>query len=379
MNSIKILHCADFHIGASRTGLKGALSSGSTEIKNTFFKVLDICRKEAVDFLLIAGDLFDTPFPDAETAAEIIQAMSNIPDTTIAISPGNHDCACPGSFYLKNDFPDNVVVFTSFAEYFDFPEKKVRLFGAAFTDRFERISLLSQKLEVHPEFINLCVLHGDIVSGLTESVYNPISQNSIKESGLDYLALGHIHKRSEIKKAGDTAFSYCGCPDGKGFDEDGSRGVYIGTVKRGHCNLSYTELSSRQYIFAETDISNCDTSAAISSKIIVQLKSQFPETFDKNLYRISLVGEVDFSFSPNISQIETTLSEVLEYAKVKDCTEFQVKDIEKIASESTLRGIFVQKMLKLSENANPEDAVTYRSALKLGLKAFESEVTLGVN
>ncbi len=379
MDSIKILHCADFHIGASRTGLKGALSSGSTEIKNTFFKVLDLCHKEAVDFLLIAGDLFDTPFPDTETAAEIIQAMSNIPDTIIAISPGNHDCACPGSFYLKNDFPDNVIVFTSFAEYFDFPEKKVRLFGAAFTDRFERIPLLSQKLDVHPEFINLCVLHGDVVSELSESLYNPISQNSIKESGLDYLALGHIHKRSEIKKANDTFFSYCGCPDGKGFDEDGSRGVYIGNVKKGHCDLSYTELSSRQYIFTETDISDCDTSAAISSKIIAQLKKQFPETFDKNLYRLNLVGEIDFSFSPNISQIETTLSEALEYIKVKDCTEFQIKDIEKIASENTLRGIFVQKMLELSKNSNTEDALVYRSALKLGLKAFESEVTLGAN
>lgn len=379
MNGIKILHCADFHIGASRTGLKNTLLSGIAEIKNTFFKVLDICHKESVDFLLIAGDLFDTPFPSAETAAEIIQAMSNIPDTIIAISPGNHDCACPGSFYLKNDFPENVIVFTSFAEYFDFPEKKVRLFGAAFTDRFERIPLLPQKPEVHPEFINLCVLHGDVVSGLTESVYNPISQSSIKESGLDYLALGHIHKRSEIKRANGTFFSYCGCPDGKGFDESGSRGVYIGTVKKGRCDLSYTELSSRQYIFAETDISNCDTSAAISSKIITQLKSQFPETFEKNLYRISLVGDVDFSFSPNISQIETTLSDVLEHVKVKDCTGFQIKDIEKIASESTLRGIFVQKMLELSENANPEDAMAYRSALKLGLKAFESEVTLGAN
>ncbi|MBQ9757367.1 MAG: metallophosphoesterase [Clostridia bacterium] len=379
MDSIKILHCADFHIGASRSGLKNSLKSGSAEIKNTFFKVLDLCKAESVDFLLIAGDLFDTPFPDNETATEIIHAMSQLSDTVIAISPGNHDCACPGSFYLKNSFPENVVVFTSFAEYFDFPDKKTRLFGAAFTDRFERIPLLSQKLEIHHEFTNLCVLHGDIVSGLAESEYNPITQNSIKESGFDYLALGHIHKRSEIKRSGDTFFSYCGCPDGKGFDEDGSRGIYLGTIKKGHCDLSYVELSSRQYLFVKTDISDCDTSAAVSSKILAQLKNEYPDTFEKNLYRISLTGEIGGGFSPNISQIETTLSENLEYVKVQDLTELRLENLEKIANESTLRGIFVQKMLELSKNADSDDAALCRKALKLGLRAFESEVSLSDN
>jgi len=379
MDGIKILHAADFHIGSSKSGLKESAYSGSEEIKNTFFKVLNLCRTESVDFLLIAGDLFDTPFVDSDTFAEISDAMTQISDTIIAISPGNHDCACPGSVYLKNSFPKNVVIFTSFTEYFDFTDKNVRLFGAAFTDRFERIPLLSGRLETNPDMINICVLHGEVISSLSESQYNPITQSAIKESGLDYLALGHIHKRSEIEKSGNTFYSYCGCPDGRGFDEDGSRGIYMGTVQKGKCSLKYVQLSSRQYIFHETDISDCESSVRISSKILAQLKERFPDTFDKNLYRVSLTGTLQSPFSPSIVQIESALGEDLLYIKITDRTEADLKDIKNIAKESSLRGIFVQKILEMSNSADPKDAEIYHKALKIGLKAFEREVTLGDN
>jgi len=77
MDGIKILHAADFHIGSSKSGLKESAYSGSEEIKNTFFKVLNLCRTESVDFLLIAGDLFDTPFVDSDTFAEISDEEKN--------------------------------------------------------------------------------------------------------------------------------------------------------------------------------------------------------------------------------------------------------------------------------------------------------------
>lgn len=379
MDGLRILHAGDFHIGATRSTLGNTRGMGRAEIKNTFFKVLDICRTNSVDFLLIAGDLFDTPFPDADTVAEIIHAISQTPDTIIAISPGNHDCACPGSVYLNHTFPENVFIFTSFVEYFDFPEKNTRLYGAAFTDRFEKLPLLSGTTEINPDMINLCVLHGDIVSSHSDSLYNPITPDTIKTSGFDYLALGHIHKRSDIQKCGNTFYAYCGCPDGKGFDEDGSRGAYLGTISKGMCNMEYIELSSRKYLLEKTDITECQNSLEISSKILDEIKQKYPRDFDNNLYRIYLTGTLSTDFSLNTIQIESILNQNLPYAKVYDNTDTDFSNIKAIAGESSLRGIFVQKMLEMTENADSNDLDTYKKALKLGLKAFEKEVLWGDN
>jgi len=375
MADVKIIHTGDFHIGASRT----AVHNGKAEIKNTFFKMLNICKSEDVDFLLISGDLFDTPFVDSDTVSEVIRAMSQIPETVIAIAPGNHDCSCPGSVYLNNSFPENVVIFSHAFEFYDFPHKNVRLHGAAFCDRFENQSLLPESISLHPEMINLCVLHGDLVSNISESNYNPITKTQISNSGFDYMALGHIHKRSELQKLGNTYYSYCGCPDGKGFDESGSLGIYMGTVGKGKCDLTYTELSSRKYVFVESDISDCKNSLEISDKIHTQIKTDFHDDFQNNLYRITLTGNVSTDFSPNVPQISESLKSCLYYVQISDKTEPDISDVSSIAAENSLRGIFTSKVLELMNTASPDEAEKYRLALQLGIKAFEREVTLNDN
>ncbi len=375
MSEIKILHTGDLHIGSSRTGIKG----GRAEIINTFFRIINLCKTEKVDFLLISGDLFDRPFVDADTASEIIGAMSQIPDTVIAISPGNHDCACPESIYSTAKFPQNVVIFSSFSNSFDFPHKNVCLFGSAFADTFQEKPLLTKSYSLSPDRINLCVLHGDLVPSTTESRYNPITANAISECGFDYLALGHIHKRTEIKKLGKTFFSYCGCPDGKGFDEDGSRGVYLGTIGKEICNLNYIEMSSRQYVLDQTDITDCKTSLDIATKISAQLKEKYSPDYGKNLYRISLIGNINADFLPNITQIESALRDEVEYIRICDKTDTDLTDISLIASENSLRGIFVQKMLQMAEDADESQKELHMRALQLGLKAFEKGVSLNDN
>ena len=89
MNGVKILHVADCHIGASRSFLQGENVCGNTEIKDTFRKIIEVCKKDAIAFLLISGDLFETPFPDQEDVIEICHLFSQIPDTIVAIAAGN--------------------------------------------------------------------------------------------------------------------------------------------------------------------------------------------------------------------------------------------------------------------------------------------------
>jgi len=343
MEEVKIIHTGDLHIGSSRSDV----INGKAEIINTFFRIVKLCETERVDFLLISGDLFETPFAETDTVTEIIDAIEKIPETIVAISPGNHDCACAGSVYSVADFPKNVIIFNTLDDYFLFPQKNVCLFGAAFKSNFESDSMLKRPETLNPDFINICVLHGDIVSSAAESKYNPITASQIANCGFDYLALGHIHKRTEILKIGATFFSYCGCPDGRGFDEYGSRGLYLGTVTKGHCNLQYVEMSSRKYVFDSVDISDCETSLSITSKILSYLQESYAPDYEKNLYRISLNGILPASFVPNIDQIQSTIDHQLTYIQITDRTETDLTDIATIAKENSLRGLFVQKMLQM--------------------------------
>ncbi len=376
MNTVKILHAADCHIGSSRSYLS---EKSSFEIKNTFYKIINMCKTESIDFLLIAGDLFETPFPSADDVADVIHMFSQIPDTIIAIVSGNHDYACLGSVYLKHNFPENVRIFTSFVEYFDFPEKNVRLWGAGFTDRFENLSLLSATNDLPADMINICIMHGELLGDLSESCYNPISVKQIENCGFDYLALGHIHKRTEILKSGNTYYSYCGCPDGKGFDEDGSKGIYIGELGKGSCQLEYRELSSRKYIFERFDVSSLSSSIQIAEKILEFLKDKYSDSFGDNLYRLTLFGCVDSDVIINLNSIKAFLADYLSYCDVFDETELDFNSICSFADETSLKGIFVKKMLSKLENASDIEAENIQNALKLGLLAFEREVKLNDN
>ncbi len=375
MNSVKILHTADLHLGSNRSNVKG----GKAEIENTFLKIINLCKTQSVDFLLIAGDLFDTPFVAPDLAARVISAMEQIPETTIAISPGNHDCICPGSFYLKYNLPPNAVVFSSFLEYIDFPEKNVRLWGAGFTDRFEKLSLLQAADKMNNDMINLCVMHGEISAESTHSSYNPIYTSAIQKCGFHYLALGHIHKRSEIQKLGKAHYSYCGCPDGMGFDEVGAMGVYIGEISISDVKLEFLETSSRKYQLENIDVTACTNTFEVSDRILNYLKQSYGDKFSKNLYRISLTGIVSIDTSISASQLQSVLADTLYYVEVVDKCETDILGIESIATETSLRGIFAGKMLEKLNSAAPEEQEKYKNALKLGLRAFSKGVTLNDN
>lgn len=373
--AVKILHTADLHIGSGRTGVK----NGKAEIENTFFRIIDICKNESIDFLLIAGDLFNSPFVPHETAEKIVSAISKIPETVVAISPGNHDFVCPGSIYSKYKFPDNVVVFSSFLEHRDFPEKNVRLWGAGFTDRFETLPLLQINENTNNDFLNLCVLHGEVVADNSPSVYNPIYPGTIKQSGFDYLALGHIHKYSDIEKLGNTYFAYSGSPDGMGFDETGSHGVYIGSVSKDACELSRIELSSRQYIETSFDITSHQNIFSIADSILENIKQSDTESYAQNLYRINLTGEVLASFFVDTAQLCKLLSEKLFFVEVTDKTTTDASDLLKLANEASLRGVFVKKAIEKISAASGTEEALLKNALKIGLQAFSKEVTLNDN
>jgi DNA repair exonuclease SbcCD nuclease subunit len=254
---------------------------------------------------------------------------------------------------------------------FTFKELGLKVYGRSFETAFlEGVSTPKLKGD-DDEFINLLIHHGELKSDL-DSRYNAITKDFITSSKMDYIALGHVHKRSEIGQLADTYFAYCGCPEGQGFDELGEKGVLIGEIGKNICTMEFVPLAKRLHIHEKVNISQLETNE-IANKILETLQTNYGENYSENLYKIELTGTTDADVLVDIADITARISEKVYFAKVKDNTQQNI-DLEALAKEKNLRGIFVKKMLEKISSAEADTRMQYETALELGLKAFVSEV-----
>ena len=372
MDSVRILHCADLHIGAECSFLGVKSRTRRAEVKKTFHRILELCREEKTELLLIAGDLFDDVTVSSELLGEVRDAFAALPECTVAIAAGNHDAATPDSPYMLEDFwPDNVILFTSQPECRVLPELGVRLVGGGFTGTYCYQSMLRKLPSMDDGLINIGVMHGDPVSDNARSDYNAVTQRMIQMSGLDYLALGHIHKRTEVLKAGNTYYAYPGCPEGQGFDETGDKGVYVGTVEKGYCNLQYRSVCRRRMTELSVDVTEVTQRGELMAYLRSCLEAENGEGYREHIYRLTLTGEPQNDMCRNVEDILAELEDVW-YLKIKNKTRPRINP-EELVQENSLRGIYVKRMTQLTGTVPEEQR---EMALRLGLRAFFGEINI---
>ena len=375
MNTIKILHCSDIHIGASQNFLGVKSESRRYEILSVFEKIIDICVQEKVQLLAIAGDMFDSNNIDMYFVKSVLDRFSDAKQLNIVFAAGNHDPINAQSPLAKVKLPENFHILKTGGDVITLPEIGVRVYGRSFETAFmDGDPVPPAALE--DDFINLMIVHGDLTADI-QSRYNPITRDYIGRSKMDYIALGHIHKRSEITRIGNTFFAYCGCPEGQGFDESGEKGVYIGNIGKGICELEFFPTARRRHIVERIDISDTPKDR-IADTVLEILQKKYGSDYGDNLYKIELCGRADTDTQINTESINYRISEKVYFSKTSDLT-VPEENLDTLAEEKSLKGIFVKNMLKRIENADSETAEKYKSALKLGLNAFNKEVKFDDN
>lgn len=331
---MKILHTADWHLDAPLD----ADPQLRRELAAIPKKIAELCKNEGCDLMLIAGDLFDGP-ASPQTVKNVTGILANLAIPVI-ITPGNHDFCGADSPYLQAQWPKNVHIFTQpEITSLSLPELDVRIYGAGYTS-MDCPGLLKNFRAEGPERWHIGVLHGEIAAS---TPYCPMTRNQIQETGLDYLALGHIHKGGTVQ-AGGTLCAWPGCPMGKGFDETGAKGVII-TEPGGRS--AFIPLDTPRFFDEQVDADGDPAQA---------LQAALPALPTQDRYRITLTG---YSPAPDPEALAAAFPHI-PHLTVLDETVPQV-DLWANANEDSLEGAFFNILYQQAQS--PSEGLRRRAEL----------------
>lgn len=359
MSVLKILHTADLHLDSPFEGLpKDKAVLRRQRQRGLLKRLAELAKSENVDIVLLAGDLLDSGSCYAETGEELIKTLSDIP-APVFISPGNHDFYSQYSLYSKLKFPENVHIFkNNRIECVNLPGSSARVWGAAFTDKYSSALLEGFSATKTPDTLDIMCIHGEVAR---DSQYNPISEKSIADSGMDYIALGHIHKGSGLCRAGSTYYAWPGCPEGRGFDECGDKSVYIVSLGDGKCSVKPVSVASGKYMILPVELGEAEPYDAICAAL--------PENTQNDVYRVLLRGETESA--PELSMLTAKLSDRFFALQLRDETTLH-RDIWESVGEDSLKGQFLRRLRAVYDSAETDsERKTAVQAARWGIAALD--------
>ena len=311
---ITVLHTADWHIDAP---LRNFTEHQRRELRSAMLslpgQIADLCLREDCDLALLAGDIFDGPYT-REGYEAVYRALQRM-EIPVFIAPGNHDPYREDSIWVRETWPENVYLFRSQEiTSFSIEELDCRVYGAAFTAA------------------------------------------QLREAGLDYAALGHIHARGEFR-SGAGLCAWPGCPMGKGWDETGTKGVLV-TQLGETARTRFLPLELPRFF---------DESVAAGEDPVAALASMLPPGGSRDHFRIRLTGEVRpgdtdglarrFSRHwPNLTILDETVP---------------LGDLWEGAEADSLSGLFFRTLREGAQNAPEEEVHLYELAARIGRRILE--------
>ena len=359
---LRFLHAADFHLDSPFAALTPSQAADRRrESRELPARLADYLREHPADLVLLSGDLLDDGSGYRETGEALRAALGRM-EVPVFLAPGNHDWYGPGSPYAAPGWPENVHIFrTAAAESVELPALNAVVHGAAFTGPQQTAGLLTGFSAPADGRTHLMVLHGDF--DVPDSRYDPVTREEAAASGLAYLALGHVHRRGELRLCGRTAVAWPGCPEGRGFDELGDRGFYEGAVDdAGAVTLRFVPFARRRYLVLEADVTGRDPLAAAESVL--------PPDAGADLCRLVLTGETD-ERGVDLPALTEALSGRFYALELRDRTRVG-EDVWARMEEDSLRGLFLRELRRKLDGAQTEEErERVIRAVRFGLAALD--------
>ena len=330
---MRLIHCSDLHLDSK---MESNLSprqarERSGEICATFVRMVRWAQEHEVRGVLLAGDLFDTGRVQKKTADLVLDTMARAAELDFYYLRGNHDDGRDP--FAGRTLPENLHTFGPRWTGYD-------LDGVAITglelDR-ENCTNCYDDLTLDREKTNIVLLHGQTAPQPGE---DQVCLPRLRGRGIDYLALGHIHsfRLEDLDDRGQ--WCYCGCLEGRGFDECGEKGFALLDIHDGRVAVDFVPFAARQICQASVDITHSTTITQIH-QAMEEASADFE---DGSMVKFTLTG----SYTPETQKDLTTLTELMSqrfwFVRIKDESWFRL-DRAAYEHDASLKGQFIRLVM----------------------------------
>lgn len=345
---MKFIHCADVHLGSKiESKLKDISKERKTELRGSFKQMIEYAKENDIHIIVLAGDIFDKENPAIKDKEFFYDAVKSNTDIDFLYLRGNHDL-------LENTDDDipNLKLFSS--DWTSYSYDTVVFSGIEMNSK--NATSLYSSLKLNENNKNIVILHGEI----GDPGKDKVSVKKLKNKGIDYLALGHIHAFAEGKIDDRGIYVNPGCLLGRGFDELGDKG-FVEVDVEDRITYKYIPNTYKKIVEEEIDISE-----AKNNYEAMQIIQSSIKTTKGNILRIVLKGDVPYTVDDLDSEIHASLNHNYRYLAIKDKTTKRI-NINEYKSDLSLRGEFIRTVYDKDELSDEEK----KQIIMLGVKAIQ--------
>lgn len=361
---MKLIHCADLHLDSR---LNANLSKESSkernrEILSGLVRLVDYAKENKVTAILIAGDLFDTKNTLKSTKSIFAGLIADNPDILFFYLRGNHDEFTPLNIF--DEIPSNLCLFNEeWTDYALDEVDRIHLHGVELNKGNGSARQLN--FSPDPSKVNIVMLHGQESETSGNDKTEVINLKQFRNKGIDYMALGHVHGYKREVLDGRGVYCYCGCLEGRGFDETGDHGFVLLDIdeEKGIIKDTFIPFATRKLYEIDADITGHEDSAETVG-IVEKAVSEFGAK-SKDLIKVVITGEISPEYEVDTELVRHRLKDDFYFVKVYDRTLIKV-DPAKFLHDSSLKGEYVRTVLA-DESLTEEEK---GEIIRIGLNAL---------
>ena len=350
---MKFIHMSDIHIGMSPDATMFWSEDRANDIKDTFSNVIEMCKTEEVDLLLISGDLFNHQ-PVTEELDFVNDLFKTIPSTQVVVIAGSNDHIKSNSPILNYKFSENVYYFLDNTEVtFKILNRNYVIHGFSYYSIEETSAIINSISPEDDKNIHLLIAYAG------DSNHAPFDIEKLSNKNFSYIALGSMHNFQELIEG--KAY-YSGSPEPLEANDVGDHGIIMGKINantKTTQNIQFIKTAKSSYLPLNIKINGSNTEDDIVD-IVVREVSKLGLN---NIFKIKISGFRD----PDLELSKETFSQKIRIYEVIDNTTPKY-DFVKLSSEhpQDMIGAFIRKMT----SANKELSDIEKRALYLGTHAL---------
>ena len=203
------------HLGSDAYGSAEQHAAHREGERRLFQRIVDRALTDEVDLLLVAGDLFDhNRVPD--DIVDFVRTELDRLRQPVVIIPGNHDCLHTNAIYDRHDLTAGArhvhVIRRRDGETIDLPELDTIVWGRAMDEHEPTFRPLAGIPGRDDRRWCLAMGHGFFYEERQRPERSsPIFADEVRDTGWDYVALGHHHLQANVSQGAVTAY-YAGAP-----------------------------------------------------------------------------------------------------------------------------------------------------------------------